>query len=160
MEPTPTAMDKKNHRVVVFWPLVNWLLGAGLVALGLWLGPWKHVLARVWLYPVIIGGFFLVWSEVLVLGRESIWLVFPFGLHWKRIRRKDIVAVIDFSPRLGQEKRDYRGGLAVRTADDGLYSFDNTATARQKRRLAELLRELYGVEINPQPLPPYHGKWD
>ena len=159
MEPSPTAMENKTQQVVVFWPLVNWLLGAGLVALGLWLGPWKQVVASVWLYPVIIGGFFLVVSEVLVLGRESMWLVFPFGLHWKRIRRKDIVAVIDFYPRLG-ETRDYSGGLAVRTADDGLYWFDNTATARQKRRLAELLCELYGVKIAPQPLPPYHGKWD
>lgn len=159
MEPFPTAMEKKNQRIVIFWPFMTWLMGVGLVVLGLRLGPWKHVVASVWLYPVIFGGYCLVCSEVLVLGHESLWQVFPFGLHWKRIRRKDIVAVIDFYPRLG-ETRDYRGGLAVRTADDGLYWFDNTATARQKRRLAELLYELYGVKIAPQPLPPYHGKWD
>lgn len=150
-------MDGKKQRAVVFWPLENWLEGVALVAVGLWLGPWKHVFARVWLYPVLLGAYLLVVSQVLVMGRGALWLVYPFGLHWKRIRREDIVAVIDFHARPGSPRWE-KGCLSVRTADDGLYGLDTSANHR-KSRLAEALREIYGVEPAPQPLPPYHQEW-
>ena len=156
MEPTPTAMDGKKRRVLVFWPLAEWLVGAGLVALGLWLGPWKHVVARFWLYPVIFGVLQLMGSQVLVLGRESLWLVYPFVLRWKRIRRQDILRVIDFHPRPGSP-RWLGGRLCVRTADD-VYALVTLGNLH-KRQFAEILHDLYGVEITTDSLPPYHQEW-
>ena len=153
MEPPPTAMEKKKQRVVVFWPLLYWLLGGGLSALGCGLGPLYHVVARAWLYA-FIPGVLLLWTPMLVLGRDSLWLGYLCGLYWKRIRRQNIVAVIDFYPRPGSPWF-HRGTLCVRTSDDGLYELPTTAN-RWKQRLAEALHDCYGVKIDPQPLPPYH----
>ncbi len=154
LESSITNNNGNKTRFFIFWPLLYWLLGGGLTVVGWWLGPWKHIVARVWLYPFFFGVLGLTSMPVLVLGRDSVWLGYLCGLYWKRIRRQNIMAVIDFYPRSGSPWF-YQGALFIRSSDDGLYELPTT-TDRWKRRLAECLHERYGVKIDSQPMLPYH----
>ena len=138
-------MEKRKQHIIVFWPVGDWLLIGGIAAFFMWLG-WGHPLGfgkdwrlATWSTMTVFSFFavWLVWTPVPVVGRESLWLVRLFGLYWKRVRGRDLGTVVVMAHSL------------ILKNHDGWIGQVDSVSMRRNRRLAETLRERFGVEIKP-----------
>ena len=127
-------MEKRKQQIVVFWPVGQWVVFGGLSAEWCWVGLTNSVLA-ICMVSLFVG--LMVWTPVPVVGRESLWLVRLCGLYWKRVRGRDLGAVVMMSRSL--ILKDHEGWI------DEVSSF----SMRRNRRIAEALHERFGVEIKP-----------
>ena len=138
-------MEKRKQQIVVFWPVGEWVVIGGICAFLLWLGlchplgfgkGWR---LATWTTMTGLAPFaaWLVWTPVPVVGRESLWLVRLCGLYWKRVRGRDLRAVVMMSRSL--ILKDHEGWI------DEVSSF----SMRRNRCIAEALHERFGVEIKP-----------
>ena len=157
-------MEKRKSRAVVFVPVAQWVFITLLFCVGLFSRMEGACLAaRVLRGPEeleqgqrFIREFFTSWGDVqgillgmcifacgvaappvLIMGRKSLWLVRLFGLYWKRVRGRDLGAVVMMSRSL--ILKDHEGWI------DEVSSF----SMRRNRRIAEALHERFGVEIKP-----------
>ena len=134
-------MEKRKQQIVVFWPVGQWVVFGGLAVLLCWFGVTNptHATFSRWNWTIVVaiwvGG--MLWTPVLVVGRKSLWLVRLFGLYWKRVRGRDLGAVVMMSRSL--ILKDHEGWI------DEVSSF----SMRRNRRIAEALHERFGVEIKP-----------
>lgn len=136
-------MEKRKQHIIVFWPVGNWLVIGGISAFFLWLGlghplgfgkDWR---LATWTTMTVFAFFavWLVWTPVPVVARGSLWLVRLFGLYWKRVRGRDLGAVVMMSHSLILKDRK------------GWSDQVDSLSMHRNRCLADTLHERFGVEI-------------
>lgn len=134
-------MKEAKKGVAVFCPVAGWLMWGGVVVLRLGWGFLSDEIAE-WkwaVFMVAVWGLVNVKVPVVVVGRESLWLVRALGVYWKRIKGRDLRALLLVS---GGER------LLLRTTDDVLELVG--WTKRGNRRVAEALHGRFGVGIREE----------